>query len=529
MPQPPTCSAGQPRRPAPWAACALGAPRDGPRQAREYPLVDGVEPVPVGEAGQAVRLKEGRLHEERAARGPRLRFELQPRRARRLHLGAQAHETVGLDRLDPPEVERVARAQVVGVAPAAPHARPADQPVEQAAQPPEPVGVVPAAPAADAGEGGEHGGGAAVETTWRRSTIMPSVTLRSAPGPQRPLRFGPVGLDLSRLGEVERPPHRRQVGDQVDREDLLGAAVAYDDLAAQAFDQRVRVRGGDRGHEVHPVRRQAWREHRHRDEPAPQAARGRVLAHHVAVGQHVGAADLERAPDRNAVRQAEGEVVEHVVDGDRLAAGRHPARRDHDRQALGEVADHLERDAARADHDGGAKLGHGHARGAQDVAHVLPRGQMRRQLRLAGAEPAEVDDPLHAGLAGRRAEVRGGALVALLEAARALGHGVHQVVGHLDAREHRRQPGRLEHVAPSDLDVVPPATGKPVRGREPGRSPDGPPRAAAARAVRRRSRSRRSPGSSYGLHPSTRRVRPQPHPARGPTSSCPAQETPSSP
>ena len=92
--------------------------------------------------------------EQRAFR-VRSRLELEPGPARHLHLGAQAQQPLRLDRLDPPEVECVAGAQVDRVAPAAAQADAADQPVEHAAQTPGPVHVEPAAFAAQAGEGAE--------------------------------------------------------------------------------------------------------------------------------------------------------------------------------------------------------------------------------------------------------------------------------------------------------------------------------------------------------------------------------------
>ncbi len=59
------------------------------------------------------------------------RLELQPGAAGHPHLGAQSQQARRLDRLDAPEVERVADAQFVGVAAAAPQADAADHPVEQ--------------------------------------------------------------------------------------------------------------------------------------------------------------------------------------------------------------------------------------------------------------------------------------------------------------------------------------------------------------------------------------------------------------
>ena len=70
------------------------------------------------------------------------------------------------------------------------------------------------------------------------------------------------------------------------------------------------------------------------------------VAHHVAVGQDVRAADLDDCPYVGLVERPD-EVVEHVADPDRLAAGPHPAGRDHDRQPLRQVPQDLERRAAR--------------------------------------------------------------------------------------------------------------------------------------------------------------------------------------
>jgi hypothetical protein len=57
--------------------------------------------------------------------------------------------------------------------------------------------------------------------------------------------------------------------------------------------------------------------------------------------------------------QGRDQVVEHVADGDGLDAGVDPAGTHHDRHALGEVADHLERERPGADDDRGAELGDG--------------------------------------------------------------------------------------------------------------------------------------------------------------------------
>ena len=95
--------------------------------------------------------------------------------------------------------------------------------------------------------------------------------------------------------------------------------------------------------------------------------------------------------------------TQHVADGDRLDARVDPPRADHHGHALGEVADHLEREAAGADDHGGAELRDGHAGLAQRVAGLLPRAQVGREVGGRVAEAAEVDD----ALARRRRPRRG--------------------------------------------------------------------------------------------------------------------------
>ena len=73
------------------------------------------------------------MGKERLPRRLWVHVELQPAAARHLHLGTQPDQVVRLDRLDPPEIQRLAHPHAVGVAPAAPHPDAAHQPVDQAA------------------------------------------------------------------------------------------------------------------------------------------------------------------------------------------------------------------------------------------------------------------------------------------------------------------------------------------------------------------------------------------------------------
>ena len=192
---------------------------------------------------------------------------------------------------------------------------------------------------------------------------------------------------------------------------------------------------GGRRDEVEPVRGQLRTGHgRREDEEPPPPRHGRELAHELLVGQRLQpdrVVDLARGLP---VRGQAHEVGDEVAEGDRLAARSHPARRDHDRQVVDEVADHLERSRAGPDDDAGAQLGHGH-RGRRAAARrsSRPRAQVRGRLALR-LQPAEVDDAPHARALGSLAERRRGAAVELREASPRR-HRVDEVVRDLDAVE----------------------------------------------------------------------------------------------
>ena len=154
--------------------------------------------------------------------------------------------------------------------------------------------------------------------------------------------------------------------------------------------------------QVHPVGREPRREHRDRDHQPTEAAEAGVGPHHVAVREDVRAADLDDARHLRVVERAD-EVVEHVGDADRLAAGPHPAGRDHDRQALGQVAQDLERRAAGSDDHRRPELGDRHAMCGELGAGLVAAGQVVGEVGGIVAQTAEVDDPRHAGTPGRLA------------------------------------------------------------------------------------------------------------------------------
>ena len=271
----------------------------------------------------------------------------------------------------------------------------------------------------------------------------------------------------------------------------MGRVVAHHRLVAQPLDERARDLRRDRRDQVDPVRRERRREHGHRLQVPRETAGVGVAEHHVAVGEHVRAADLHHPARARGHVEGRDQVLEEVVDGDGLHARVHPLRADHHRQTLGEVADHLERDAAGADHDGGAELRDRHAGLAQRLAGLLSRAQVSREVGGGVAEAAEVDDAAHAGLGGGAAEGPRRGEVTLVEAL-APRHGVHEVVGHVRRRPAPRRASRAAarrrwpplRAAPSRVPA-----GAPGRARARARACR--PRAAAAPDARRRSRWRR--------------------------------------
>jgi hypothetical protein len=204
-------------------------------------------------------------------------------------------------------------------------------------------------------------------------------------------------------------------------------------------------------------------------EAATQAA---LLGHHVhqlAVREDVGAADVERAADGVGHAEARCQVVQHVADGDRLALGGDPVRRDHHRQPVHEVAEDLERRRAAAEDHRRPEHGERHAAAGQLLLDLAARGEVLAQARPGFAEPAQVDDAREAGVRGDCGERAGERAVVLGVGAAGRHHAVHQVEGRAAALHRRGQVGGIRHVATDDLHVrvvVPGAIGQLARGAD---------------------------------------------------------------
>ena len=97
--------------------------------------------------------------------------------------------------------------------------------------------------------------------------------------------------------------------------------------------ERLRELRWDRCDQMNPIRRERrWKRTARRRSIAASRESPRAQ-HHLAIGQHVAAADLvDSALPRH--RERGDQVGEHIANADWLATRRHPARRDHDWKAL---------------------------------------------------------------------------------------------------------------------------------------------------------------------------------------------------
>ena len=268
-------------------------------------------------------------------------------------------------------------------------------------------------------------------------------------GPARGQRGGGLGL--------QRHPHRLAVAVERDRQQR-GQLVRplRHEIVDEAVDQRSRHARRRRRHHVEPVRGQPRAEHRRGHDPQPPPHRPREPAQHPLVGQRLRPHRVEDAARRRLRVREPRQPLDQVGESDRLAARAHPARRDHDRQVVDEVADHLERRRAGADDDASPQLGDGRAARSQPLARLAPRAQVRRRGARGRLEPAEVDHAAHARAVGglaervRRPPVDGGE-------APPRRHRVDEVVGDLGAVQRAAERGAVEGVGGRDLDAVPAA------------------------------------------------------------------------
>src|SRR3954467_6771188 len=96
-----------------------------------------------------------------------------------------------------------------------------------------------------------------------------------------------------------------------------------------------------------------------------------VDQHHVPVGEYIAPTDFNDLPLAFRGVERRDQVAQGIINGDRLGPRIDPAGADHDREALRQTADPLERPAAGPNEDAGPNLGDGPARLAQGSSSFL--------------------------------------------------------------------------------------------------------------------------------------------------------------
>ena len=121
--------------------------------------------------------------------------------------------------------------------------------------------------------------------------------------------------------------------------------------------------------------------------------------------------------------------MEDILNGNRLAFRLHPARSDHHRQPLNEIAENLEGGRSGSDDHRGTKGGHRNVCGGELLLDFAARAEVDAQVGAHFAEAAQVDDPRHPGPGGSAGEGSGQRPIAngVFTASRL--HGMDEVIG----------------------------------------------------------------------------------------------------
>ena len=219
-------------------------------------------------------------------------------------------------------------------------------------------------------------------------------------------------------------------------EQLVEPAVVHHDLVRHRVDQGPGRGQVDVGDEPQPVRRQPRRQQRHGGDNPVAVHDPAGDHHHVAVREGLRSADVVDLADGVGSPEDADEVDQGVGEGDRLGLRLDPARRDHDREPLDELAQDLPADAPVADDDAGAQRGR---RGsvAEDRFHLAPAVQVLGQVIPIVTETAEVDHLAQPGTG--RGGGEGGRTLLVPDREVVDVQGVHEVVGGLLALQRLAQ------------------------------------------------------------------------------------------
>src|SRR6266508_2609075 len=95
-------------------------------------------------------------------------------------------------------------------------------------------------------------------------------------------------------------------------------------ICRQATDQRMRNGIGNRSHQSHAKSHEPEWNSRKQEDFTFESTNAGIAQHQIAVGSDVGTADLEDSSTSVGVGQGGKEVIDHVLNGNRLSSILHP-------------------------------------------------------------------------------------------------------------------------------------------------------------------------------------------------------------
>src|ERR1700722_4229272 len=111
--------------------------------------MDWVQSIPVKESTQSHRIENCGLRDDRS-QIVRRNLELKPGTARKFHFSSENKLAMRLKALHSPEINGIARSQLIWITAAAPQPTTSDDQIERTAEPPQEISEVPAIRATDA-------------------------------------------------------------------------------------------------------------------------------------------------------------------------------------------------------------------------------------------------------------------------------------------------------------------------------------------------------------------------------------------
>jgi hypothetical protein len=125
----------------------------------------------------------------------------------------------------------------------------------------------------------------------------------------------------------ERAFDRRGQSARPDREHLAGGAVVHDGFVSQAVDHRRRDRSVYGCQQAEEQSRGARGDQRQRNHPSAQTPLAGVLVHHFRIRDLIATADLEDRARRDLQSERREQVLDYVLDRNRLGSRLDPAGR----------------------------------------------------------------------------------------------------------------------------------------------------------------------------------------------------------